>query len=970
MRIVIDFQGAQGSSRGRGIGRYSVNLVEAMLKFNEVHEIYLLLNSSLGSDWGRDFENLTTLIPFENIKFWTPLKGETKREREISESLRAAIIDSLQPDFILVTSLFEGLGESAVISVPQVSRYKQAVILYDLIPLKMPEIYLTESRVRDWYMGRIGHLLAADVLLAISQASKEEAQEVLGLIPKVVFNISSAADSKFTKTHVKPGLASQLKHSLKISKGIVLYTGGDDFRKNVEGLIRAFALLPQSLRETHQLVIVCRVEASGLSKWRAVQEAAGLRPVDVVFTGFVSDEDLVLLYNLADVFIFPSFREGFGLPVLEAMQSGTATIASNSSSLPEIIDRADALFDPNNEYELATLIEKVLCDPLFRADLEAHGLERAASFTWEKTARNVFGVLEEAIDNPYANRNRAGVLENQSSGMPKKTLAFFSPLPPEKSGISEYSITLLGELSKLYDIAVVSDRPLLDKTLLPPEVKVLTTEEFQDEARNFDRIVYQIGNSEFHADFEALNEKYPGVVVLHDFFIGGLHHFISSVESNPSAWLDHLFGSHGYGALKRAGQTADVEALIEEYPTNLLLLQNALGVIVHSETARKMARTWYGDYSVGSWSVISLPRKTAEINSLMTSKASSSSWDNQRVLCAFGFLSDTKYVTELVHILGLSEVFRESNAIFYFVGEAPSALMREVNRLVAFYGLENKITVTGWVSQDEYHKYLHAADICVQLRRGSRGETSAALLDALGAGAITFASDGGTAAELPDDLIIKVQEPLVSSELKQKLEMVLMNFEEFAELSRRAADYIREKHSPQRCAAQYFESIEKFYSSPQVPIFAIAEGLSGLGLSHLELTGLAQAVNDSYPPTPRRRKILLDIGTLEENDNQVFDSLEQEFGMIFEANSPWDVQPIFFDEVEQRFVYARRRFAARYHFAAVLSVDSTVDFYPGDSYIRLSPIIPQEANDDFALRSKGVEIKDRSFLAAFGVTQI
>ena len=113
-----------------------------------------------------------------------------------------------------------------------------------------------------------------------------------------------------------------------------------------------------------------------------------------MLTGFVSEEDLLTLYNLCKAFVFPSLHEGFGLPALEAMSCGRAVIGANTSSLPEVIGRDDALFDPMNDRAIAEKIADVLTDDAFRSDLEQHGLKQAKRFSWDVCAQRAIAAFE------------------------------------------------------------------------------------------------------------------------------------------------------------------------------------------------------------------------------------------------------------------------------------------------------------------------------------------------------------------------------------------------------------------------------------------------------------------------------------------------------------------------------------------------------------------------------------------------
>lgn len=116
-----------------------------------------------------------------------------------------------------------------------------------------------------------------------------------------------------------------------------MYTGGIDHRKNIEGLIKAWSELPMQLRRTHQLAVVCHANENDKLRLYDLAASFGLKDCDLVLTGFVPDEDLLLLYNACELFVFPSWHEGFGLPALEAMQCGKPVLAANRASLPEVV---------------------------------------------------------------------------------------------------------------------------------------------------------------------------------------------------------------------------------------------------------------------------------------------------------------------------------------------------------------------------------------------------------------------------------------------------------------------------------------------------------------------------------------------------------------------------------------------------------------------------------------------------------
>jgi glycosyltransferase involved in cell wall biosynthesis len=183
-----------------------------------------------------------------------------------------------------------------------------------------------------------------------------------------------------------------------IVRKYLMHSSAFDTRKNFQGLVRAYAALPVTVRADYQLVLVCKLDAAGRGELTTLAKSVGLTPDDMVLPGFVSDEDLIALYTGCHLFVFPSFQEGFGLPALEAMCCGTPTIGSNATSVPEVIGRDDALFDPTSVKDMTALILKALTDTGFYQSLRAHAKTQSAKFSWDETARRAIAGMEELVN--------------------------------------------------------------------------------------------------------------------------------------------------------------------------------------------------------------------------------------------------------------------------------------------------------------------------------------------------------------------------------------------------------------------------------------------------------------------------------------------------------------------------------------------------------------------------------------------
>ena len=399
MRILIDLQGCQSGSRFGGIGRYSMSLAKAMLRIDSGHEIYLLLNSRLPNENFIRAE-FAGLMPQQHIftfdvPAYVAAENNLPANTLMAELIREKRIAEIDPDVLHIASLFEGAGEDVVTSVGMLfPAERTAVTLYDLIPFLEQETYLTNQMLADHYLRKFEALTRAGMIVSISEFSREEALTHTTIPADRIVNISSAVDEQFTPCVIGADARHTLLTRWKIEKPFLMFTGSFDVRKNHERLVKAFALVPTKLREQYQLVIVGKGKERQLTRLRKVAQSHGLDDRDLVFVGHVTDADLVALYNLCSLFVFPSLHEGFGLPVLEAMSCGVATIGSNRTSVPEVIGRADALFDPEDVDDIAAKITSVLSNTAFREDLKQHGLEQAKNFSWALSAERALAFFE------------------------------------------------------------------------------------------------------------------------------------------------------------------------------------------------------------------------------------------------------------------------------------------------------------------------------------------------------------------------------------------------------------------------------------------------------------------------------------------------------------------------------------------------------------------------------------------------
>lgn len=286
-------------------------------------------------------------------------------------------------------------------------RAKFVVTVHDLKPLRFGmsrprwnvNRMVERALIRDQW-ARVDHVLTD------SQCSRRDIQEHLGLPSERVTVVypgvelerfrPAAAEDEFDVPRSTVGNLEHQTLNLELLKQpYVLCVAGADPTKNVETLIEAFARLPPALRGRHDLVLTGDFRRR--ADLRDLVERAGVGE-RTLFTGIVDDERLIELYQRATLFVFPSLYEGFGLPVLEAMACGCPVVCSNASSLPEVAGDAAILVDPLDVEGLTRAMARVLEDAGLREELRARGPVRAATFSWDRTARETIAVYQKVVE--------------------------------------------------------------------------------------------------------------------------------------------------------------------------------------------------------------------------------------------------------------------------------------------------------------------------------------------------------------------------------------------------------------------------------------------------------------------------------------------------------------------------------------------------------------------------------------------
>jgi glycosyltransferase involved in cell wall biosynthesis len=358
--------------RDYGIGTYVRNLLRYLSRLDKTTEYVLFCRAddcATIEEFGENFRAVPELARQYSIK----------EQLRIPLDLRREGIDLFHaPHYVL----------------PALIPCKAVVTIHDCIHIRFPQ-YLPNrlgyayARASMWIATH-----RSNRVLTVSEASKRDILKYFHVPERKIDVIYNGIDERFGEIP-SPDEVLRVRERYQLNDPFVLYAGNIKPHKNLERLIEAFHLLRRNGHDTVKLLII----GDEISKYATLRRAVHRYKLHkhVRFFGFVPDKTLAVLYRLAGVFVFPSLYEGFGLPPLEAMASGTPVITSNVSSLPEVVGDAALLIDPYEPAAIAQAMQRVLTEPSLREDLRRRGLRRVKEFSWDRSVRRVHEIYQEVL---------------------------------------------------------------------------------------------------------------------------------------------------------------------------------------------------------------------------------------------------------------------------------------------------------------------------------------------------------------------------------------------------------------------------------------------------------------------------------------------------------------------------------------------------------------------------------------------
>ena len=655
------------------------------------------------------------------------------------------------------------------------SRILTVVTLYDLIPLIFPAQYLHNPGMRAFYYGRLELIRHVDGILALSEYTAQDAVQRLQVSPGRVHVIDAGTNEHFSAMYPSQAAAWThiSRHLRAVRPGFLLYVGGADFRKNMEGMIAGFARLPPAIRARHQLVIANVLNPGQAERLRADAERAGIGPEQLVLTGHVSDSDLGAFYHACELFVFPSFYEGFGLPILEAMSCGAPVAASAATSVPEVLGDLEGTFDPHDPGSIAACLSDVLSSSKLLDRLRARSSRRVAEFTWTRVAEKSIQAYEHTLARNKGRRSR------------RARVTLVTPWPPEQTRVADYSWQLAAELGQHVDVDVVVGNPLdLYEEAKLRGVKLIDARDdgWTRPLHQLDRILYCMGSSGLHRHVYELLRRRPGVILLHDVPLTDFYHSYAAVErpEDPDgAFAERvraMYGTRLPPHIAQDGSLASTRQVALGVYMTRELQSHAEQCLVHSRFASEVLEL---DRAPSDCPV---PISVVPFGMPPVTNARRGQNGANPLIVSFGDVNEVKGMATL------------TDAFELLSAELPAArlvITGQVERDADGQTSRAPIEFLGNIDPGRYFELLDAADLAVQLRLLSDDQAPTLVADCLAHGLPTVVSELGWAGELPSDVIEKVPSDVSPAGLKQTMMTLLCDHRLRAALSERAIEHAR-----------------------------------------------------------------------------------------------------------------------------------------------------------------------------------
>jgi glycosyltransferase involved in cell wall biosynthesis len=767
--MVIDCQVFQASSWHRGMGKYSKELIEALVKNKKMQgqfTTYYLFNSSIDLndeavafvkriDPGAELLYVDLDVPKVAVTERSVLPVIEHNRQVLDVELSQKFGDQEYSFMILALYLDE------VCPVFPSTATDKLLVYYDAIPYLYHERYDKFIGFFDnFYLPFTRVVYEATKLLAISRTVANGLGLMFGMPEETIFAIDGASISRSQEKPTRP-------KKLPIDPDhYVFMPTGQELRKNNTRAVRAFEQFRQKHDSATKLVITSHFTLDVQAELQAISP-------NIVFSGNVSEGEMLWLYQNCRLVLFPSEYEGLGLPILEAAEQYKPIVCSDISVFREISKTAFSYFDPLNIDSIAEVLAEVYDSPPAVAVLKEAYKDVLATYTWSRTAE----LTAEAAITPML-----------QVPVDKKRIAILGPDPSGFSAIGKVIVESHAWYSQFFDITYYFDRGPNHKTMRPNLLKDVAPQydasTFNaEEAKKYDYVIYHIGNSEYHLNILHAALAVPGYAILHDTFLNGAYSgmlsqsFMSQQRVELEEKLDEL--------------QPDLAKDGESYSLNLTSVINGQkAVLTHSQYAKRAVTKKLLNDSVKVVQV-NLPVDVPVYPDIIRGA-------KEKITVSFaGIIAKVKGVDTIKELVA-SHLFADCTVNIFGYSSVEPELIASLEAL-------SNVNLVKSPSDHDFQSLMAQTDILVNVRLEYRGETSLTTLEAMRYGVVAMVRDFGWYHELPENTVVRVDEP--ASTLRELREL-LDHPSKIEAIKKDSMDYMREHFTRRQYAQAMYDLMD------------------------------------------------------------------------------------------------------------------------------------------------------------------
>lgn len=733
-RLIVDAQLLQTSDRKRGMGLFLLGLLDKLELPKDV-KLSFVTNARLAPLDAED-QALIKRLDGEIIEVELLHQADNPQyvlsagtNKELLDRALASRLTKPEETAYFIPALFS----SEIHPVFPSTGTTNVLLFHDIIPFLYYRNYFHdhEGLPRKDYAQRFRECYRTDLFVTNSQTTADDLMVYFGVDESRIVPILGAAADRGKLTPKTPKISSQLKD------GFVFMPSGDDLRKNNLIAVQAFASLNSNLK----LVVT-----SHFSEGTKRQLMAACP--DIVFAGSVDNDEFLWFLDNAKVVYFPPEYEGLGMPILEAVERGAIVACSNIPVFAEISQQAFFYFDPKSVSSIHAALTKALTVDKKKhiASMQAAYEDILNHFSWHNTAKKFVDSLKQAEPAPA-----------------KKRLAIFCPSPSSYSAVGKYAFEAHAELSRLFDIDYYAEDGVTAFNPTRPNILEYAANYYpassfsQDAASQYDHILYNIGNSEFHIDTILSALTLPANAIIHDTRLNGIFD-----------WLQR----QGFLTPERRQLEAVLNGVFNAKNTDCLisLVTNQKVVYCHSQFT-EIAIKQIGEQ---------VPKVVRTIHPIGVPEIELERLGDDTTVSFAGIISEDKGISLVAEIAQQKDV-RVKVFGFGVLGNSP-----------LLENLSDNVQVMTDLTDKDFQDSLRQTDILVNYRPNYHGETSRSVLEAMRHGAVVIVKDVGWYGELPDDVVVKVAN---EQEVLKTIKALLADPQRRQAIAKQARKYLRENYN-------------------------------------------------------------------------------------------------------------------------------------------------------------------------------